>query len=280
VCQNSRSDEPPSKEKPPAKTSAKPDAEAKDDPAPVRLPGSVKAADLDNDERAVVVAVLTEQFDPCGKPRSFLESLQDAKPCDRAVSLANQIVVMVSKGLSKRQITTEYLKELKRTTTRVDFLLDGAPVYGDPATAKHVLVEFTDFQCPFCKAAADTLKDLAKKHGAALYIKHYPLEIHAHARLAAQASVAAHKQGKFWALYDLLFKNQDRLDDKVIRELAGEAGLDMARFDADWKGAEAEAQVERDLAEGEKAQVDGTPTIFLDGFLVELDNLPERLSAP
>jgi protein-disulfide isomerase len=280
VCQNSRSDDPPT---PRAADTAKPattkpDAAGSIEPAPVRLPGSVKTSDLDSDERAIVVGVLTEQFDPCGKPRSFMESLQDEKPCSRAVSLANLVVVLVSKGLSKRQVTAEYLRELKRTTTKAEIALDGAPVFGSPETATHVLVEFTDFQCPYCKAAAHALKEMAKKHKAVLYIKHFPLDVHTQSRLAAQAAVAAHRQSKFWELSDLLFANQDRLDEKVIRELAAEVGLDLTRFDQDWKSEEAKAAVERDLAEGERHQVDGTPSVFLDGFLIEIDNLEDRLA--
>lgn len=140
------------------------------------------------------------------------------------------------------------------------------------------LVMFTDYQCPYCRAASKPLKELVASHDAVLYVKHLPLAIHPQAREAAVASLAAARQDKFWALNDLLYDNQTRLTSEVIRELAKEAGLDMTRFEADMKDPQLQAVLARDLAEADRFKVEGTPTFFLNGTMVELDELEEKLA--
>ena len=125
---------------------------------------------------------------------------------------------------------------------------------------------------------AKPLKKLAAKYGAALYIKHYPLtDIHPAAEAAAMATVAAHRQGKFWALYGLLFDNQDAITDATVLKFAKRAGLDMKRFNKDLKDPAVKARVTQDVKEGDRAGVEGTPTIFLNGILIEYDDLEAKL---
>lgn len=247
---------------------------------PVELPASVDPKDLDEDEKALLRSVFEEQYDPCGKSRSFLESLADPATCEEAKKLAALAVTKVADGLSKRQVVQELLKEQSRWAKKATFDVTGSPFSGDPATAKKVIVEFFDYQCPHCKLAAKPAKELAKKLGAVLYYKMLPLDHHPHAKQAALYALAAHRQGRFEALHELLFENQDELDDKVIRELAKKAGVDLKKLDADL-AAEGEGSVRallaRDLAESESAQVGGTPTFYVDGIEVELDQLEGAL---
>lgn len=247
---------------------------------PAELPASVDPKDLDEDEKALLRSVFEEQYDPCGKSRSFLESLADPATCEEAKKLAALAVTKVADGLSKRQVVQELLKEQSRWAKKATFDVTGSPFSGDPATAKNVIVEFFDYQCPHCKLAAKPAKELAKKLGAVLYYKMLPLDHHPHAKQAALYALAAHRQGRFEALHELLFENQDELDDKVIRELAKKAGVDLKKLDADL-AAEGEGSVRallaRDLAESESAQVGGTPTFYLDGIEVELDQLEGAL---
>src|SRR5690606_13700767 len=131
---------------------------------------------------------------PCGKPRSFFESLEDPKTCDLAKHLGTMAVEKVSQGLSKKQITRALLQELARRASKAELDLTGSPSYGDPKKAKRVVVKFTDFECPHCKKSSQPAKDLAKKYDAVLYIKMFPLEsIHDQAREAALAALAAHR---------------------------------------------------------------------------------------
>lgn len=269
VCQNSREDVPPTAE--PAATPAKPPA-----PEEPKLPAVVDVKDLDIDEKLILAEVLNSQFDPCGEPQSFMASLQAKSPCDRALESAAFVVDLVAKGLSKRQIVRELLKELARTTERADFALDGSPYYGDPS-AKVVVVEYFDFQCPSCRLASQPAKDLVKKHGAVLYAKHMPLEQHEMARPAAIASMAAHRQGRYWEMSALLFANQDLLTPERIDELAKEAGCDMKRYEADKKSPEIELLINRDFAEAERLEIEGTPTFYVDGYMIDFDQLEAKI---
>lgn len=284
VCQSTRKDGPPGDGGDTATAPAGRDASAPADPsksppaAPgTELPATVDARDLDADERKALREVLDEQFDPCGEPVSFYESLSKPAPCERATELAAFTVDLVSKGLSKRQIRREIVKELARTTTKVEFSLEGTPHLGEPG-APHVLVEFLDFQCPFCKATSKTVMELAKKHGAVLYIKQLPLEDHhPFAKEAALAALAAHRQGRFWPVYEALFEKQNVLSSDLIRQIAKDAGLDMDRFQADLAGPDVKAQLARDVEEADAAGVEGTPTLYLDGYVVEIDQLEAKL---
>ena len=232
--------------------------------------------DLNEDELADLESVLNEQFDPCGKPISFRESLAKKGTCERAIKMGNFIVDLITKGFSKKLIIVYYHKELKRLASRFDFKLDGSPYFGDPKS-KNVIVEFTDFQCPHCQAISKPLKDLAKKYKAVLYIKHLPLQIHPAARDAAKASLAAHQQGKFWQVYATFFKNQARLSKDSLRKFVKKSGVDMKRFDKDMKSKALDKLVARDEREADMASVEGTPTIFLNGYMVEMEELEDKL---
>jgi len=148
----------------------------------------------------------------------------------------------------------------------VNISLTEAPVRG-PAAARITLVEFSDFQCPFCIAATPQLESVLKAYPAQvkLAFKEFPLDTHAQAPLAAAAAVAANKQGKFWPMYDGLFAQKGNLSRKVVLGLAASAGLDMKRFQQDLDSAEVKRAVERDMSEGEHIGVDSTPTLFMNG---------------
>ncbi|MCB9729516.1 MAG: thioredoxin domain-containing protein [Deltaproteobacteria bacterium] len=282
VCQSTREDGPTSNGAAagaPQGAGTAPAATAEPAPAPakVELPSRLDIRDLDVDEQRLLAEVLREQFDPCGEPRSFMEALQADKPCDRALSLGTYTVTLVQKGLSKRLIARELMKELARTTSKMSFDLTGVAHAGDPA-AEHVIVEFLDYQCPFCKQTFGPLRAAAKKYGAVVYVKQLPLTAHhPHALAAAHAALAAQRQGRFWEMSEAMFDNQERLSDDVIKELARQVGLDMQRFETDLKDPELDAILARDEAEADAAKVDGTPSIYLDGYLVEHDQLEEKL---
>ena len=269
VCQNSREDTAPT---------ATPVVAPVKSPSPEapKLPAGVDVKDLDIDEKLVLAEVLNSQFDPCGEPQSFMAALEAASPCERATESAAFVVDLVAKGLSKRQIVRELLKELARTTERAEFAFDGSPYVGDPG-AKVVIVEYMDFQCPSCRLASQPAKDLAKKHGAVFYVKHMPLEQHELARPAAIGAMAAHRQGRFWQMSTLLFANQDLLSVERIDEIAKEAGCDMKRYEADKKSPEIELIINRDFAEADRLEIEGTPTFYVDGYMIDFDQLEEKI---
>lgn len=139
-----------------------------------------------------------------------------------------------------------------------------------PANAKVTIVEISDFQCPFCSRAYTTLEELKKQYPKDVRILfiNQPLPFHPHAKPSAIASLAAHKQGKFWEMYGKLFSNQQALGDENYQKWAKEIGLDMAKFNADIKDAEIAKQVERDMAMAKGLGVNGTPGFFINGVNV------------
>ncbi|MBI5488490.1 MAG: thioredoxin domain-containing protein, partial [Deltaproteobacteria bacterium] len=143
-------------------------------------------------------------------------------------------------------------------------------VFG-PADAKVVLVEFSDFLCPACRAAAQTIESIRDRYKDTVrfVFRQFPLEMHGdNARLGAQAALAAGAQGKFWEMHDKLFAAQDRVRSDgrpAIDALAQELGLNMADFAAALDGKTFEAALTADLALGDEAKLRGTPSFFLDG---------------
>ena len=142
----------------------------------------------------------------------------------------------------------------------------GSPVRG-PEGAALTLVEFSDFQCPYCWIAVGKLNALLEAYPEKikLIFKQFPLDMHSQAALAADAAIAAHRQGRFWPMHDALFAHRRELSRPTILALAQNAGLDMKRFEADLDSGETKAAVTRDLEDGDRAGVEGTPSVFING---------------
>jgi len=138
-----------------------------------------------------------------------------------------------------------------------------------PADAPITLVEYGDFECPFCKMAYPDLKELRRRLGDRLRIvfRHFPRPEHPHARHAAEAAEAAAAQGEqhFWAMHDALFEHQQALDDVHLRHYASEIGLDPQRFSADMAYHRYLERVHQDLEGGAHSDVHGTPAFFING---------------
>jgi protein-disulfide isomerase len=146
------------------------------------------------------------------------------------------------------------------------FDLQGSPARG-PDDAPVTIVEFSDFQCPFCARATGTVENVWKSYNGKVrwVFKHYPLDFHPDAPLAHRAALAAGEQAKFWEMHDAIFRNQGRIKHDDLVRVAGELGLDMPRFLADLERDSHQALMKRDIAEGAKVGVDGTPTFFING---------------
>jgi protein-disulfide isomerase len=138
-------------------------------------------------------------------------------------------------------------------------------IRGSP-DAPLTLVEYGDFECPFCSRATGTVKELHAQLGEDLrYVfRHLPLpDVHDHSELAAQAAEAAAAQGAFWEMHDLLFAHQDRLEYEDLVAYAGELGLDVDRFADDLHEGRLAARVRRDVASADASGARGTPTFFV-----------------
>lgn len=147
--------------------------------------------------------------------------------------------------------------------------IEGAPVLGD-ANAPVTIVEFTDFQCPFCSRANTTIHELLKANEGKfkLVFRSYPLPFHKEAQLAHQAAEAAKQLGKFWEYHDLLFANQQKLDRDSLIGFAKQIGLDEAKFVAAMDSEAAKAAVDRDKKLGSDAGVGGTPHFLINGRIL------------
>jgi protein-disulfide isomerase len=150
---------------------------------------------------------------------------------------------------------------------RIEVAAEG-PSLG-PANAPVTIVEFSDYQCPFCKRAEPTVHEVAKRYPEQVRIvyRHFPLDnIHPEARPAAEAAACAHDQGKFWEYHALVFQSSPKLAKDQLRELAGQAKLDVAAFDACVADGRTRARVEADVAAGREAGVSGTPAFYVNGI--------------
>jgi protein-disulfide isomerase len=140
--------------------------------------------------------------------------------------------------------------------------------------AKVTLIEFSDFQCPYCAQGAERVHELKKKYGNKIkfVFRQFPLPptMHPQARQAAEASLCVNEQGmdKFWKYHDTLFKNQDKLDDANLSKMAKDVGADQAKFDECYKAKKYSAQVQADMQYGEKVGVRSTPTFFVNGQMI------------
>ena len=138
-----------------------------------------------------------------------------------------------------------------------------------PATAPVTLVEYGDYECPFCGAAHKSVEQVLQVMGNDLRFafRHFPLsQIHPHAYQAAEAAEAAGAQGRFWEMHDLLFENQDRLGLRDLIGYAGALGLDLERFVTDLRGHAHAGRLREDFLSGVRSGVNGTPTFFVNGL--------------
>jgi|SRR5687767_7605672 len=137
------------------------------------------------------------------------------------------------------------------------------------ASAAVTLVEYGDYQCPYCRQAHPILQDIRKSMGGLtrLVFRNFPLtSVHPNAQHAAEAAEAAGVQGKFWAMHDHLFEHQSRLDDDALLEYATEIGLDVDRFRHDLETHAFGPRVREDFLSGVRSGVNGTPTFFINGL--------------
>jgi protein-disulfide isomerase len=140
--------------------------------------------------------------------------------------------------------------------------------------------EFADFQCPPCARFHGEIKDFEREYGSKLRViyRHFPLESHNHSVEAAQASEAAALQGKFWQMYDLLYERQDEWSEnadarKVFVEYAKNLNLDVEKFLRDMNAPEIKARIEADKKRGDSIDIQGTPTVFINGREVPSDSM-------
>ena len=129
------------------------------------------------------------------------------------------------------------------------------------------IVEYSDFQCPYCSRLATTLDEVVAGYpqDVKLVFKQFPLPMHPQAEPGARASLAAQEQGKFWPMHDLLFANQKAMSDRQLEDYARQIGLDVEKWKADFANEETAKHVEAEKSQGSPLGVRGTPSFFING---------------
>ncbi|HEY3352321.1 MAG TPA: thioredoxin domain-containing protein [Polyangia bacterium] len=246
--------------------------------------------DLDTAERGRVERVANEQHAYGACTGTVASCFENGKRI--GWRLARLIIYLVQRGAADEDIARiigERKASAEAPVRTVD--LAGAPVFG-PAGAPVTVVEFADFECPFCAQITPVLKEAATTAGKTrIVFKHFPLKGHRGSVPAAAAAVVANDFGKFWEMAALLFKNPDAHEMKDLEGYAKEVGIQIDAFRTQMKAPGTLKVVEKDKTEGLRLGVKATPSLFVNGrefhaardkFLLqdrieeEIDNLEKR----
>ena len=194
-----------------------------------------------------------------------------------------QMSAAIQRFLEDQRLTQakqDLIAELKKAGPPIRVVMDAprtavAVTSDDPsqgsATAPVTVVEYSDFQCPFCGRVMPTLKELRAKYGDKMRLvwKDFPLtQIHPQAFVAAQAGNCAREQGKFWEYHDRLFANQQALQPDLLKKYAAEVGMDAAKFNQCLDSSKYEAKVQDALGAGTKLGITSTPMVYVNGRMI------------
>jgi predicted DsbA family dithiol-disulfide isomerase len=259
-------------------------------PAPAIDPADVAAAleadDLPEPARRALAALLDDELCYAGHAHTAAAGIVARPACPHATRMGRFAARSLREGAESadvgRWLTAHFVTW--RVQPRVALALDDRAPRGAEG-APVALVEFSDFECPFCQRSSELLARVVAAHGAEirLFFKHFPLDSHPMARPAALAAEAAQRQGRFWEFHDVLFANQRGLSDTLLRVTAEELGLDVARFDADRASDDVARRVDGDKAEGRDVGVAATPSLFVNGRAFPdvpktLENIADRIA--
>jgi protein-disulfide isomerase len=230
--------------------------------------------------RGVTVQQLVEQ-EVAGKVKDptdeelkvFYEGVQTDQTFEQ---VKGQLLARV-RGSREKKVRENFLTAL-RTQAKIQVLLspprtevagDDAPERGQKS-APVVMVEFADFECPFCRQMQPAIDRLEKEYDGRLtfFYKEFPLSIHPHAEKAAEAALCAGEQGAFWKYHDTLFSDESGLEVPQLRESARVLGLDTARFNSCLDSGKQAPAIEKDIAQGLHLGLAGTPGIFINGYFL------------
>ena len=185
-------------------------------------------------------------------------------------------IVQYLKGQKQDERRTAFIAELKKKYPTsvalkppvVDVAAAGRPERG-PKNASVTIIEFSDYQCPFCQKAEDVVDQVMKTYGdkIRLVYRDYPLPFHPNARPASEAAACANAQGKFWEYHAKLFHG-DGLEPEKLKTYADQVGLDRKKFDDCLEKKPFKTEIDKDVKDGEKAGVNGTPAFFINGRML------------
>lgn len=223
---------------------------------------------LSPEQRTKFVGVAKAELCPCpGSTESLHQCLQDESArCGLAMQAAVVTAESVNQGLNQTDTLNRVAEVVEAAKQEYEFNVENDPHRG-PVDAPVQVVEFADFTCPHCKEAAEMMKKVSEKYPekVVFYYKNFPLGSHQGGMMAATASIAAHKQDKFWPMHDRLFKYQSSLTMEKIERFAKQLGMNYSKFQKDMQSPAVAAEVKQDKQEGVKAGVNSTPTLYING---------------
>jgi len=230
-------------------------------------PSGLDLGKLDELERKIFFRIVNHEASACGKGHSLIFSVKNDRGCRKSHYAIRYVLRLVSGGFTDSEVE-KALEERYRKVEIKTIDIAGSPTKGNPNAAVK-LVEFVDYECPHCRLIQPVFKQIVEefKTDVSVTLKHYPLGQHTNARLAAAAGVAAHKQGKFWALSDKVWENADSITKSKLEQLAAEVGLDLERFRKDLDDPASADAVQKDKDEGGRLGIRSTPTIYINGQL-------------
>jgi protein-disulfide isomerase len=233
--------------------------------ADVTLAG-VDTSTLTPREKKEWSSYVSELLAPCSDvPVPIAQCVTEKRNCTKCVAAAKFVAKGVRDGLSRDQIEKSYHGRFDADRIK-NVAIDDSPSKG-PASAPVTIVEFADFECPFCAMEAPVLEKAWNEHrGSVRFVyKYFPLSGHPHGEIAARAAIAAAMQGKFWEMHDKLFSNREHLEQSDLEGYAKELGLDVVKFRTDAQSQAATDRIARDKKTAESLDVKGTPTIYING---------------
>jgi protein-disulfide isomerase len=222
----------------------------------------IDVSKLSGEKQKLFYKLVGSLSSPCGKAHSLRTSFTTDTACKRAPFAVRYIAALLEDEGNEQMVREEYEKKYKDApTVKIDYAK--APRIGnDDAPIR--LVEFFDYQCPHCQSFAPMLEAVAHANQGKVveYFMMFPLEKHQDSKSAAQAALAAAQLGKFSEMHKLLFARSPQHSKQAVTGYAQEIGLDGAKFEAAYNAAA--AQVSHDLAQGDAAGVEATPTLFFN----------------
>jgi protein-disulfide isomerase len=211
--------------------------------------------------------------------KKFFDENKDRLPPQLASQQFDAVKDTIVQGLTgqkRREAVGTIVEDIKKKAgvqvllraPKVQVAAEG-PAKG-PKQAKVTIVEFSDFQCPYCSKGRVVMDQVVAKYGdkVRLVFRDFPLDFHEKAQKAAEAGQCANDQGKFWAMHDWMFDNQQKLDVDSLKGAAKTLGLDSAKFDACLTSGQHAEQVKKNIKDGQDAGVRGTPAFFVNGVFL------------
>lgn len=234
------------------------------------VPG-LDLANLNATERETFWAVANDELSPCGDPHSLAVCARDHLPCRSCMPALRFLAHRIEDGYARDQLS-EFIRARYAPSTVVQLHTEGGIAHGSQMAGVTV-VEFSDYECPHCAHAVPILRQIERDYEGRVRVIHmnFPLSGHLHGMPAARAALAAGRQNKFWEMHYLLFENQHHLEPTDIERYATQLGLDLARFRTDMASPEIEAQIQQTRREGDRLEIQGTPTLYINNRHFDLN---------